>query len=105
MKRRRCYYEHTLLAWSAAAAKASDWMDRRIWDGFVRATAGAGRLLGYLTSHFDEGGINMGMDQGCDTTQHLAHSVSTWHSGNIQTYLRAIGLGTLALLILYAWLG
>ncbi|MGB8354660.1 MAG: NADH-quinone oxidoreductase subunit L [Chthoniobacteraceae bacterium] len=99
------FYEHTLLKWSATAARLADWMDRRIWDGFVRATASAGRLLAYVTSNFDQGGINLGVDQGCDTTQDLARTMSAWHSGNIQTYLRAIGLGTLALLILYILLG
>jgi hypothetical protein len=30
--------------------------------------------------------------------------MSSAHSGQIQTYLGAIGLGMLALLLLYAWL-
>jgi NADH-quinone oxidoreductase subunit L len=97
-------YERTILAWSAFAARASDWMDRRIWDGYVRGVGELGRCLGLLTSNFDEGGINTGVDQGCDSAQDLARLLSSWHSGQVQNYLRGIGLGTLALLILYVWL-
>jgi len=97
-------YEKTILAWSATAARAADWMDRRIWDGYVRLVSGFGQLLAYLASNFDEGGINIGVDQGCETARELGGKMSLWHSGQIQNYLRAIGLGTLALLILYVWL-
>jgi hypothetical protein len=30
--------------------------------------------------------------------------MSGWHSGQVQTYLRAAGISVLALLLLYAWL-
>jgi hypothetical protein len=30
--------------------------------------------------------------------------MSGWHSGQIQTYLRAAGVSVLILLVLYAWL-
>jgi hypothetical protein len=30
--------------------------------------------------------------------------MSAWHSGQIQTYLRAVGVSVLILLVLYAWL-
>ena len=97
-------YEHTFLAWSAAAAGAADWMDRHVWDGGVRLVGGIGQLLGRIASNFDEGGINTGVDQGCDSTRDLSRLMSRWHSGQIQNYLRVLGLGMLVLLILYVWL-
>jgi len=97
-------YERTVLAWSAAAARLSDWMDRRIWDGLVRAVGRLGQFLGSATSNFDEGGINSGVDQGCESARDLGRTMSAWHSGQIQNYLGGIGLGMLALLILYIWL-
>lgn len=98
------FYEHTLLAWSKKAANLADWMDRHIWDGCVRAVGKLGQLIACATSSFDEGGINIGVDQGCESTRDLGRAMSTWHSGQIQNYLRAIGIGMLALFILYVWL-
>ena len=97
-------YEHTVLAWSAAAGRVSDWMDRHVWDGGVRLVGGIGQLLAGIALNFDEGGINTGVDQSCDTTRDLGRLMSRWHSGQIQTYLRILGLGMLVLLILYVWL-
>lgn len=97
-------YEKTVLAWSATAGRVSDWMDRRVWDGLVRLVANVSQCLAQNTANFDEGGINTGFDQGCDATQNLAQTLSRWHSGQIQTYLRAAGLGMLALLLIYLWL-
>ena len=79
-------------------------MDRYIWDGLVRAVGGVGQLFGILTKGFDEHGINAGVDEGATGTRGLGRFMSTRHSGQIQTYLGAVAVGMLALLILYAWL-
>ncbi|MEI8340565.1 MAG: proton-conducting transporter membrane subunit, partial [Verrucomicrobiota bacterium] len=97
-------YQKTVLAWSATAGRVSDWMDRNIWDGLVRLIASVSQCLAQNTSNFDEGGINTGFDQGCDTAQSIGQTLSNWHSGQIQTYLRAAGIGMLALLLIYLWL-
>jgi len=97
-------YARTIIAWSKAAARLSDWMDRHIWDGLVRAFGAIGQLFGILTTNFDEYGINAGVDEATSGTRGLGRLISAWHSGQIQTYLRVIGIGLFALLILYAWL-
>ena len=89
---------------SAFAAQAYCWLDRWIVDGAVRTISGAARCAAAFTANLDEGGINDCVDQGCDATQELGREFGRWQSGQIQTYLRALGLGMLALLILYAWL-
>ena len=75
-----------------------------MWDGLVRALAGIGQLFGILSSHFDERGINSGVDGATTGTRGFGRFIAARHSGQIQTYLRAAGIGALALLILYAWL-
>jgi len=82
----------------------SDWMDRHIWDGLVRLVGGFGQGFGKLTLGFDEGAINNGADQGADGTQGIAQILSSWHSGQIQTYLRVIGVAALALFSIYLWI-
>jgi NADH-quinone oxidoreductase subunit L len=97
-------YEHTILAWAAAASRLADWMDRNVWDGGVRLVGGMAKCIGRMASNFDEGGINTGVDQGCDSTRELGNEMSAWHNGQVQLYLRVIGIGMLVLLVLYVWL-
>ena len=97
-------YQNTVLAWSTSMSRISDWMDRNIWDGLVRLVTGFSQCLAQNTANFDEGGINTGFDQGCETAQSIGQSLSNFQSGQLQTYLRVIGLGMLALLLVYLWL-
>ena len=97
-------YARTVLAFARFAARFSDVMDRYFWDGLVRVLAGIGQLFGILSSQFDERGINSGVDGATTGTRGIGRFIAARHSGQIQTYLRAAGIGALALLILYAWL-
>jgi len=98
------FYDRTVIIFSWTAARVSDWLDRYFWDGLVRAFAGIGQLFGALTTSLDEHGINAGVDEATANTRGLGSLISAKHSGQIQTYLGAVALGMLALLILYAWL-
>jgi NADH-quinone oxidoreductase subunit L len=97
-------YDRTVVAFSRMAARLSDWMDRHVWDGLVRAVGGIGQIFGILTDNFDKRGINAGVDEATTGTRGLGRVMSAWHSGQIQTYLRAVGVSVLVLLVLYAWL-
>jgi NADH-quinone oxidoreductase subunit L len=97
-------YDRTVVAFSRMAARLSDWMDRNVWDGLVRAFGGIGQIFGILTDNFDKRGINAGVDEATTGTRGLGRVMSAWHSGQIQTYLRAVGVSVLVLLVLYAWL-
>ena len=97
-------YEHTVIGGSRLAARASDWMDRYVWDGFARLIGGVGDFFGALTKGFDERGINAGGDAASTGTRGFGRVISVFHSGQIQVYLTAVGISMLALLALYAWL-
>lgn len=97
-------YARTVIAFSRTAARLSDWMDRYLWDGLVRAFGGLGQLFGILTKGFDEHGINAGVDEGVIGARGLGRFMSAAHSGRIQTYLGAVAVGMLTLLLVYAWL-
>src|SRR5438034_2304397 len=97
-------YDRTVIAFSWMAARLSDWMDRYFWDGLVRGFGAIGQLFGIFTAGVDERGINAGVDETTAGTRGLGRLMSGAHSGQIQTYLGAVAIGMLALLLLYAWL-
>ena len=97
-------YDGTILAFARFAARLSDFLDRYFWDGLVRLVGGLGQLFGRLTKDFDEGAINAGVNDATGAVRGLGRVMSGWQSGQIQTYLGAISVGMLALLLLYAWL-
>lgn len=98
-------YDRTVIAISWIAARISDWMDRHVWDGIVRDVGTIGQFFGKVTTGADERVINAGVDEGTVGAQAFGRVMSRWHSGQIQTYLGAVALGMLALVLLYAWLG
>src|SRR5256885_8284791 len=98
-------YDRTVIALSKILARLSDWMDRHVWDGLVRGVGAVGQFLARLTPGADERVINAGVDEGTIGAQGFGRVMSRWHSGQIQTYLGAVALGMLALVLLYAWLG
>ena len=98
-------YDRTVIALSKILARLSDWMDRHVWDGLVRGVGGLGQFFGRVTTGADERVINAGVDEGTVGAQGFGRVMSRWHSGQIQTYLGAVALGMLALVLLYAWLG
>jgi NADH-quinone oxidoreductase subunit L len=97
-------YDWTILACGRFAAMLSDFLDRYFWDGLVRLCAGIGLFFGRLTKSFDESAINAGVNDATGSMRGFGRLISGRHSGQIQSYLGAIALGMLALLILYAWL-
>jgi NADH-quinone oxidoreductase subunit L len=97
-------YSRTVVAGARTAAWFSDWMDRSVWDGLVRDLGGLGHLFGRVTSGVDDLAINAGVDEATAGARGVGRLLSGWHSGQIQTYLGAVAIGMLALLLLYAWL-
>lgn len=97
-------YARSVIAWSKAGSTVADWLDRYFWDGLVRGVGGIGQLFGSASKGMDERGINSGVDEATAGSRAFGRVMSSAHSGQIQTYLGAIGLSMLALLLLYAWL-
>lgn len=97
-------YDATILALARTAARASDLLDRYVWDGLARFASVLGDSLGGLTKGFDERAINAGADDASGAARAFGRLLSARHSGQIQAYLGAVAVGMLALLLLYAWL-
>ena len=97
-------YGQTIVALGKTAALASNWMDRFVWDGFVRGVGGLGRAFGNLSAGVDERGINAGVDESAGSARGLGAFLSKFHSGQVQLYLGAVAVAVVALLLFYAWL-
>jgi NADH-quinone oxidoreductase subunit L len=97
-------YDRTVIRFSRAAGALSDLLDRYFWDGLVRALGAFGRALGQTTLSLDERGINAGVDEVTVSARAFGRVAALAHSGKVQSYLGAIGLSMLALLLIYAWL-
>jgi len=98
------FYGWTVIGLARAASRISDWMDRHVWDGLVRLVGGLGQLMGLVSRQMDERGINAGVDEGVVGARGFAGLMSRRHSGQVQSYLGAIAVGMVALLIVYVWL-
>ena len=98
------FYERTFIAFSRVVARLSDFLDRYFWDGLVNLFSGIGQAFAVLSKGFDDHVINARVDDSTTGARRFGRLVSAGHSGQIQTYLGAIAIGMLLLLVLYAWL-
>src|SRR5437763_9228173 len=69
-------YAHTVIALSKTAALVSSWMDRFVWDGFVRAVGGIARVFGSFSNGVDTRAINAGVDESVSGTRGLGRLLS-----------------------------
>jgi NADH-quinone oxidoreductase subunit L len=97
-------YDRTVIRASAVFGQICDWLDRNFWESIVRGVGSLGQLFGIATNDVDQALINSGVDAGTDRARWFGAVMARWHSGQIQIYLGMIAVGTLALLLIYAWL-
>jgi NADH-quinone oxidoreductase subunit L len=99
------FYARTIIALAKTAALVASWLDRFVWDGFVRAVGAIGGMFGRLFAGVDDRGINAGVDGSTAGTRGLGRVIARSHSGQVQLYLGAVAVALLAFLLFYAWLG
>jgi NADH-quinone oxidoreductase subunit L len=97
------FYDATFVRLTAVFAKFSDWLDRMVWGGVVKVVCWLTLVLARLDRSVDETVVNGGFDIGTETVRGSGRWVSRWQNGQVQRYLRVIGLGFCGLLILLLW--
>jgi len=97
------FYDATVVNLTIVFALFSDWLDREIWDGLVRAVSRLTLALARLNRSVDESVINGSFDAGTETVRDSGKWMSLLQNGQTQRYLRVIGLSFCALLILLLW--
>jgi NADH-quinone oxidoreductase subunit L len=96
-------YEATIIRLNAALSKFSDWLDRAFWGGAVKLVSYVTLGFSWINRTIDEGVINLGFDHGCDGVRDGSRFFSKLQDGQIQNYLRTIGVALAALLLLLLW--
>jgi NADH-quinone oxidoreductase subunit L len=96
-------YDATVVRLTAVFASVSDWLDRAVWGGLVRAVSWLALALARLDRAVDEEVVNGGFDACTETVRGSGEWVSRLQNGQVQRYLRIIGLAFCALLVLLLW--
>jgi NADH-quinone oxidoreductase subunit L len=97
------FYDLTVVRLTVAFAKFSDWLDRVVLGGLVRLVCWLTLSLARLDRKVDESVINSVFDTGTETVRGSGRWLSRWQNGQVQRYLRMIGLAFCGLLLLLLW--
>jgi NADH-quinone oxidoreductase subunit L len=96
-------YQCSVIAWNTACARASRWLDDVVWDGVVRAVSLVALVLSWANRLIDEFVVNLGFDKGCGGFRDGARRLSLWQNGQVQRYLRVVGLALVLLGVIFIW--
>jgi len=98
-------YELTVIRFNAWAARACAFLDQWVWGGVVTCIAYGALLLSWVNRAIDEWVINLGFDRSCDGLTRGGWWMSRLQDGQVQHYLRIIGVGLVALVLFLIWGG
>ena len=96
-------YEMSVIAWNAACARGSRWLDDVVCDGAVRLVSLVTVIFSWANRLIDEFVVNLGFDKGCDGFRSGAQLLSFWQNGQVQRYLRVIALGLTIGALFFIW--
>jgi NADH-quinone oxidoreductase subunit L len=97
------FYNATVVRLTAAFAKFSDWLDRVFLGGLIKAVCVFALVLAWLDRALDEALVNESFDTGTETVRSSGRWLSRLQNGQVQRYLRIIGVAFCGLLILLLW--
>lgn len=98
-------YGATFLRFSAWLSQVSDWSDRWIWNGAVRAVSYLVLGLSWVARSTDTYVVNRGFDEGCNSARDGGRLLSHLQDGRTQNYLRAVGVAFAVLVVFLIWGG
>jgi NADH-quinone oxidoreductase subunit L len=96
-------YEMTVIRWNAWLGRAADFADRWVFGGVVQLIAWLTVGVAWVDRVVDEFLINLGFDAGCEGMRRSGGLLSRLQSGQVQTYLRVLGLGVVLLIVVLIW--
>jgi len=98
-------YEVTFVRLNAWWSRVCNWLEFWVWNGLARAAGYVVVGLSWVNRAIDEQVVNRGFDRGCDGIAQGGGWFSRFQTGQVQTYLRVIGvaLAVLVLLLIWGW--
>ncbi len=96
-------YDATVVRFNAWWAKVCGWLDRWIWGGAVQIVSLCVVGFSWLNRFFDEYVINLGFDEGCGRFRRGGRFFSGLQDGQVQNYLRVIGVALTFLILVLTW--
>lgn len=97
------FYAGTVIRAHTVWSVACDWFDRWVWGGVVAGVSAAMIGLSWVSKVFDEFAVNLGFDEACARVRRGGRFASLFQNGQVQEYLRALGLALALLVLFFAW--
>jgi NADH-quinone oxidoreductase subunit L len=96
-------YEWTFVGLHAWWSRACNWLETWVWSGGVFVASYVVILLSWVQQFFDELVINLGFDETCRGVARGGRRVALLQNGQLQTYLRVIGVALAILALILLW--
>lgn len=96
-------YNATIVRLTFALANFCDWFERNIWASAVEFVCAVVNFLATISRATDENVVNVGFDEGCESVRDSSWLLSKIQNGQIQRYMRAIGLGLCVIVVALLW--
>ena len=99
------FYQATFIRFNLWLSRASDWLDRWIWNGAVLTVSYSVLGLSWLARSADTKLVNPGFDEGCHSVRFGGRLFSRLQDGRTQNYLRLAGFAFAVLTAFLIWTG
>ena len=96
-------YEATVIRLNGWFARFCDLFDYWVWNGLVLLVSYLVLGLSWVNRAVDEFVVNLGFDGGCGGIRRGGKWLSRLQNGQVQTYLRVIGVTLVALVLFLLW--
>ena len=96
-------YERTVVRANAAFSRFCHWLDSVVLDTLVLIVSYCVIGFSWLNRIIDEYVVNLGFDETCQRLRRGGGLLSRLQDGQVQNYLRVLGLALTVLLLLLTW--
>ena len=96
-------YGATFIRLNTIFCRISDWLDRWIWSGAVKAVTQLMFGLAHLDNFLDTHVVNAGFDEGCESVSFSGQILSRLQGGRVQGYLKIVAGALIVFTILLLW--
>ena len=96
-------YEASVIKANAWFTRLADLLDRKVWNGITQFVTQVAVMFAWIARLFDEYVINLGFDFGCKRVNDGGRVATKPQSGEIQSYLRGIGIAVAVGVLLLTW--